>query len=259
MHPVLFSLFGHEIPSFGVMVALGFIAALILCTLRAKHYQLTADEAITWIPRLLLAGLAGAKLAFFIYFPSLLFNDPLLAITYPGGLVLYGGIIGGIGALAFWARQLKVSFWKLGDFLSIPMLAGLGFGRIGCFLSGCCYGSPCHLPWAVQYPAEHITHPQWVHPAPLYASLLAFTLMAILYWFEQKTPLKTGRLSAGFLMGYGVIRIVMEALRDDRITVIESIPLSASQWISVAGILVGVWLLRQHQNNNAPKQALPTV
>lgn len=268
MHPILFSIFGYPIPSFGVMVALGFILAIMLCLYRAPQYNLTTDSVITWIPRLLLIGLLGAKIAFFLYFPSLLLNNPWQAITYPGGLVLYGGIILGIVGLYVWAKQEEISFWKLTDFLSIPMLTGLAFGRIGCFLSGCCYGSPCNLPWAVQYPPEHLSHPQLVHPAPLYASLLVFLLMGLLLILETKKwpPLALkhkGKLSALFLAGYGLIRIGMEALRDDRITIIETIPLSASQWVSVIAILIGTWLFYRAssstQKENPVQPTLPTV
>lgn len=225
------------------MVAIGFLSGLLLCLLRRHAYQMTVDEIGEWLPKLMIIGLVGAKLAFFIYFPSLLFVNPLQALTYPGGLVLYGGIIAGLLGLLWWAKTKHVSFWRIADFMSIPMLAGLAFGRMGCFLSGCCYGSPCTLPWAVQYPIEHASHPAWVHPAPLYASILSFILLGILWKIERSSrPIPVGHLSSLFLIGYGCIRIGLEALRDDRIVWWNTIPFSASQWVSLVGIIIGVFL-----------------
>ena len=102
------------------------------------------------------------------------------------GLVWYGGLIAALVTAIWFVRCKKLSLAQFGDILVIPAGFGLAIGRIGCFLSGCCYGRPTHMPWGVQFPPGHETYPSYVHPTQLYESfsLVLFTLFLV--WFEQK-------------------------------------------------------------------------
>lgn len=261
MHPILFTLFGVAIPSFGVMLALGFLSGIGLGAVRAKQFGTTVDELLTWAPLLMLGGLIGAKLLYFVYFPTAFWANPLGTLLYPGGLVWYGGVGGALVVLTLWCWRENRALLTLGDWLAPSGLIGLAFGRVGCFLSGCCFGSPCATAWlegvAVQYPVGHATHPLWVHPAPLYESALALALLTIILWGVEKSTARNtvaGRTTGVFLVGYGLIRFGLEFLRGDALNVAAT-GVSASQWISVMASVVGAWLLwrtfysdwRQHQ------------
>jgi phosphatidylglycerol:prolipoprotein diacylglycerol transferase len=263
MHPVLWSLFGFEIPSFGVMLACGFLAGLLLAIWRAPRYQGTSDELLTWLPMIMLGGIAGAKLLFFIYYPQQFLADPLKTLLYPGGLVWYGGVAGGLLVIGLWCCRAQRSLLSVTDWLAPSGLLGLAFGRVGCFLSGCCFGKPCDVSWlqivAVQYPVAHPTHPNWVHPVQLYESGLALLLMAMLLWLAKKPVGKQrGFISGGFLLGYALIRFVLEFYRGDALNV-ASTGVSASQWISLIGGLIGLALMIRATWRASQQQAQPVA
>ncbi len=242
MHPILFKLFGIEIPSFGVMMALGFLAALYWVVRRAKAMGEDPESFLGVAPWLIIAAVVGARLCYFLFFPDIFWADPLSAILSRGGLVWYGGMIGCILALIAFSRTQKIPFFKIGDIIAPPAALGLAFGRIGCFLAGCCFGGPCALPWAVVYPTGHGTHPHAVHPAPLYESFLALVLMSIMLQLGKRWP-QTGVISWSFVAGYGLIRFFIEYTRGDRLIWLDALNLSASQTISLVGVLIGLIML----------------
>lgn len=242
MHPILFELFGFPIPSFGVMMALGFLAGLYWASKRAEQMSENPDAFIEFAPWLIISAVVGARICYFFFFPDLFWADPISAIFSRGGLVWYGGMIGCILALTLFSRIRKIPFFKVGDIMAPAAALGLAFGRIGCFLAGCCFGGPCALPWAVSYPVGHETHPHTVHPAPLYESSLALVLIGIMLQVQKRFP-KTGTVSWTFVAGYGLIRFFIEYARGDRLIWLEALDLSASQLISLCGVLIGVAML----------------
>ncbi len=250
MHPILFELFGLQIPSFGVMMALGFLFGLYWTTKRAQKMGENPDAFIEMAPWLIISAVVGARICYFIFFPDIFWADPVSAILSRGGLVWYGGMIGCILAFIVFSRIKKIPFFKISDIMTPPAALGLAFGRIGCFLAGCCFGGPCALPWAVTYPTGHETHPHSVHPAPLYEALLALVLMGILLKIGQRNP-QTGIVSWSFVAGYGLIRFFIEYTRGDRLIWLNALDLSASQLISLLGVFLGVVMIllikRKHQ------------
>lgn len=246
MNPILFRFGDLAIPSFGVMLALGFLAALWLGSVRAPKFGRTTDDLLTWAPLIMAGGLVGAKLLYLMYYPVAFANDPIGVLLYPGGLVWYGGVAGAIIVMLVWCWRQQLHLLTLGDWLAPSTLLGLAFGRVGCFLSGCCFGAPCALPWAVLYPVGHPTHPLFVHPAPLYATGLAVLLMGSMLWLERAFPswaAQRGSISSVFLIGYGAIRFGLEMVRGDVLQPVDGFALSASQIMSVMAMAVGVWLL----------------
>ena len=255
MHPVLFELFGFQIPSFGVMMALGFVLGLALSSWIAKHKGLAPDRLLEVAPWLILSAVLGARLFYFVYFPDVFWQDPFQAMISRGGLVWYGGVLGCLVALLVVTRQLRIPFFKLTDIIVPGAALGLALGRIGCFLAGCCFGGPCALPWAVVYPVGHETHPHAVHPAPLYESVAAFVLAGLLLWVSRRFPM-LGVTSWTFVVGYGIIRFVIEYTRGDRLIWFEPWDLSASQVMSLVGIVLGSVMIavsfKNKSNNNKP-------
>ncbi|MEK7309988.1 MAG: prolipoprotein diacylglyceryl transferase [Planctomycetota bacterium] len=203
--------------------------------------------------------------------------------VWHGGLVFYGGVILAIFSIIYYLKKNQISVLKIGDLLMPGMLLGLAFGRIGCFLNGCCYGKIAqHLPWSVSFPMisnakgeitgspafiDHV-HQELipnsalmslpVHPAQLYESLLVVVFFVILsiIWVRKKrfddkgNPVepKHGFIIAYAGMLYGIERLSVEFLRGDNKSFITSI--SYSQWVSVGLFVVGAilffWLKRHY-------------
>jgi phosphatidylglycerol:prolipoprotein diacylglycerol transferase len=215
-------------------------------------------------------GLVGARLFYVIeyrdqFFPpgrSFVQALPDVLNLAAGGLVVFGSLP--TAALAAWrfAARRGLPLLELADCVAPGLLVGLALGRIGCFLNGCCYGGPCDLPWAVQFPPQS---PPWldqaarglipatsagslpVHPAQLYAALDAGLLAALAVAF---TPLarRPGEVFALVLTLHPISRLLLEAIRIDEPPMFGT-PLSISQLVSV--VLLGLaaalwwWLSRQ--------------
>lgn len=240
MHPVLFELGPLTIYFYGVLVALAFVCASIWAVYRANLVGENGDlylQAIIWI---VIAGFVGGRLMYVVYFPEYYMENPLKILTDRGGLVWYGGLLlASLTAIGF-AKWKRLSLFRYGDILSAPTALGLAIGRVGCFMTGCCYGSLCKLPWAVTFPAGHATHPHPVHPTQLYETMALLVFIGGLEWVWRRHRVATPGLTMGlFFMGIGVIRFVLEFFRGEAVFWVADV-LSASQVMSLVGILVGI-------------------
>ena len=105
--------------------------------------------------------------------------------------------------------------WTLADILAPSIALGHVFGRIGCLLNGCCYGRECHLPWAIRYPAGQPNVPTTpVHPTQVYEAVLNLGLYVALAWLYRRKKFQ-GQIFAFYLVGYAVVRSVVECFRGD--------------------------------------------
>ena len=158
MHNDLLTIGKFTLHGYSVMIALGFIIAMGLCLLRAKKKNVDGD-VITDIGLIgVIAGFLGAKILYIIVSYKELIADPKSVIGFPqifAGFVAYGGIIFGFLAILVYAKIKKINAAEYLDFM-IPFIAMVqGFGRIGCFLAGCCYGAPTDSFLGVTFPAPH--------------------------------------------------------------------------------------------------------
>lgn len=155
MHPELFEIpFIHQtVKSWGVMVVIGYLAALWLM----RRIMRRMGEDPDWVSNAalyaLIAGVIGARI-FFVVHHFDLFQGRLLQIfaIWQGGVELLGGVAAALGVLCIYLVVQKRSLFLYLDVLAIGLMVGLGFGRIGCFFSGCCYGKCTDLPWGVRFP-----------------------------------------------------------------------------------------------------------
>jgi phosphatidylglycerol:prolipoprotein diacylglycerol transferase len=111
-------------------------------------------------------------------------------------------------------RWKKLPLWKTADVLAPSIALGNVFGRIGCLLNGCCYGCACRLPWAIRFPADHVTRGLPVHPTEIYDSLLNFALYLFLAWLFRHKKFN-GQVFATYLIGYAIFRFIVEYFRGD--------------------------------------------
>jgi phosphatidylglycerol:prolipoprotein diacylglycerol transferase len=242
MHPILFELSGFKIYSYGALMALAYLLGFALIVYRARQAHDNPDdylEAAIWF---IIAGIGGARLFYFIWYPQVFLNDPLGSLLSQGGLVWYGGVIGVLLASILFTRIKKIPLQHFGDIVAPAAALGLAIGRLGCLLAGCCYGAVCALPWAIHYPHSHETHGLAVHPAPIYETLLMILVTGLLLKMDKNKPF-AGFIIWWFFILAGMVRFGLEYIRGDRLVWIQSLNLSASQVVSLLGILLGVAML----------------
>lgn len=140
MYYELFSIGPFTVHSYGLMIAIGFLAAIASGTYRAKRKGYSQD--IVWGIAMtgIIGGIVGAKLLFYITEIKNIIQDPKLLLNFGNGFVVYGGIIGGVLAAFLYCRKKKTPFIPYLDLLLPSVSIAQGFGKIGCFLAGCCYG-----------------------------------------------------------------------------------------------------------------------
>lgn len=237
MHPILFTLWGRPIHVYGLMAALGLIAAMIHWSWLGRRQNrpagLGADLAI-WMT---VGGLLGARAAYVIahwtYFASNLWEIPRID---HGGLIYYGGLLGGTAGCLLLVRSRGMKLWEIGDFACTGLPLAQAFGRIGCFFNGCCYGQETSFKLSVF--AEGAQR----HPVQLYESAICLAIYAaLLAHTARKRP--PGTTLALYLVLYPPARFLLEFLRGD--SRMMGPGLNAAQIVSLVLLAVGagLWLL----------------
>lgn len=264
---------GVRVPlhTYGVMLALAFVAAIWLAQKEAERQgqdpQLVGDLAF-WV---LVSSLAGARLFFILVnwsdyvgagaFVTTRFGRlPRLLALWEGGMVFYGGFIAAALAAAVYLRLKKMPFLPWADTLIPSVAFGQFLGRIGCFGAGCCWGRSCDpaLPWAARFPPESLAyqsmaarvnpsrfidaahlHTLPIHPVQLYESLGELLLFAFLAIWLRPRKRFNGQVMAAWLMLYAVLRTVTEIFRGD----VERgvwLGLGTGQWTSIVIFATGL-------------------
>lgn len=240
----LFSIGPLTVHSYGLMIALGILVCVFMGMYRARKYGYK-DEAVLDIAILgILSGFVGAKLLYvLVEFDSFLKNP--MDVLGSEGFVVYGGII--VGALVgiLYCRIKKLPCWEYFDLLAPSIAVAQGFGRIGCFLAGCCYGRPTDTFWGVTFP-EGSFAPAGVPliPTQLISSAGDFIITGILLVYSKHNK-KAGNVGILYMLLYGIGRFLVECLRsDDRGTVGL---LSTSQFISIGIVILAIILFFRHK------------
>ncbi|MBO4853673.1 MAG: prolipoprotein diacylglyceryl transferase [Oscillospiraceae bacterium] len=241
---------GRQISMYGVMIAAGAVAALVWALWYSRGDRVrSADLELALIYGVI--GVAvGAKLLYVVtVLPEFLRDLPYL-FTYPaaffrtylaGGFVFYGGLYGFLAAVALYVHFAKAD----GDHVwrgAVPAVALFhGFGRVGCFLAGCCYGVPSHGWGVVFHQSEIAPTDTALVPIQLYGAVGEFLLFGVLVYLAYRKI--TGRRILGvYLCAYSAGRFALEFWRGDVYRGIYG-GLSLSQWISLVTAALGLWLL----------------
>jgi phosphatidylglycerol:prolipoprotein diacylglycerol transferase len=169
MYPELFELpFVHlTVKSYGLMMVIGFISAVFI--IRRLSRDITPNPQYITNAALysLIAGVTGARLFYIIHYLDQFEEHPIeVFYIWQGGLELLGGVILAIAVIFFYLWYHKLPIRKYLDILAIGLMLALVFGRIGCFLNGCCFGKPTELPWAVRFPYGSFAYLSQVQPNP---------------------------------------------------------------------------------------------
>jgi len=297
VHPTLFSVLGYHVSSYMLLIGVGFLFATAMGAVWARRVGQNPDTIVDLGLASVVAGLVGARLLHVLadgYFwdyvhlctdPSKVawpvpraeclnelagVGDAQAAVCRPkqadcwawaqiwgGGLTFYGGFIAATLAAVWLFRRDRFPFWKGLDLGGMMVPIGLGVGRLGCLMVGCCFGRVCQRPWALQFPAHspasawqarehllesplHLSLP--VHPTQLYESFAALAIAAFLILYFQARKRYDGQVFVAFLGLYAASRFLIEFFRsDDRGGWLW---LSTSQWIGLVLIAVAVVLHR---------------
>ena len=248
MHPVLFTLGPLHFYSYGLMIALGFLAANFLATRRAAVVGIDPARIQSVTLTALIAGLAGGRLAYVLLQWELYRNNPLEILRLDhGGLVFFGGLAAGLAGGIWAIRRAGMPVLRTVDLLIPPLTVAHALGRIGCFLNGCCYGKVTSLPWGR-------------HPTQLYEMLALLGIFFLLKRIERRNPRPTeavpsslprkcrsagaprpGTVLLAYGLSYGVWRFLVEFLRGDNPPVAWG--LTVFQLISLGVVAVSAALL----------------
>lgn len=258
MFPVL-NVFGlFPIPMYGTVFGIGFAIAVLIARKIGPLYGIGRDDITFASIYGILGLLVGAKALYFLTkLPAIIMHfdiylralreDPLNAISYAfSGLVFYGGLFGAILGVYCYCRQYKVAFIPYLDIYA-PLLPFIhGFGRIGCFLAGCCYGIEYHGFGSVQFPYNELVPelnkvPRM--PVQLMEAALNFILCAVLFFLMKKKKMRAGQLMGIYFVYYAIARYLLEELRGDIIRGGVG-QFSTSQIISILLLPVGIVLIR---------------
>lgn len=236
---------GVTIHGYGVMIAIGLLAAVYVGEKQAEKHGLRKDVILDLALWSVLIGFVfGSKLLYVIVEWQAFLKDPW-SVLGSGGFVLYGGIIVGILTAWVFCRIKNLDFQAYFMMLVPEIALAQGFGRIGCFFAGCCYGMPTDLAIGVIFPEGSLA-PAGVSliPTQLISAAFDFCLFAFLYWNYNrgKHPADTGAL---YLIGYSIGRFLIEFLRAD---VRGSVGvLSTSQFIAIPICLIGFAMLYRNR------------
>lgn len=249
--PILLQLGPLSIRYYGVLIFLALLAGILLASKLAEKIKISRDEVIDLALGLALVGIIGARLYFVLILETGYFlqNPAEIIKIWQGGLAIHGAIIGGIAFLIYWCRKNKKDFWQLADLIAVVLPLAQAIGRFGNYFNQELFGRPTTLPWGIPIdrsnrPLEFVNS-TYFHPTFLYEAILNLILFFILFFTYRYHKFSKGWYLGVYLIGYGLIRFVMEFLRID-----ETALMFGWRWpqvfsiimIVVAGIILSILL-----------------
>jgi len=234
MHPICFHLGSRPIYWYGVMTALGFLAAVVHWGRRSRldgYPPGFGTDRGFWI---MVSGILGARAAYILANLGDYRTEPWTIFRIDqGGLIYYGGFFGAALAVVLYARLKKRPLWAVGDLAVSPLPLGHALGRIGCLLNGCCFGTESNLPWSIHLQDAHR------HPTQVYETVFNVLLYVFILWYYPRRK-KDGAVVALYLVSYPLVRFLIEFIRGD--TRMGVLGLTMAQAISLVMLAAGVLL-----------------
>ncbi len=251
MFPKILDLGPITIHTYGLLLALAFIAGIWLTSRNARNAGLDPDRIWNLGLIVIFAALVGAKVLLFFSDYSYYSQNPreiFSLSTLRSSGVYYGGLALALGASALYLRRTKLPAGILADLAAPGIALGQAIGRLGCLSAGCCYGKPTQMPWAITFTSKYANENVGVplntplHPTQIYESAATFLLFVYLSWRLSRKHF-TGQIMLEYLAVYALARFVIEFFRDDERGFVLGGLLSTSQLIGVITILASVSLL----------------
>ena len=235
MHPILFRVGPFQLYTYGALLATAFLLAIYLAMRNAEREGVKSEFIADLGIIIILSSIVGARLFYIVFYDleNTLDNPRQLLTLQQTGLVFYGGLIFAAGAGIAYCRVKKASIPVILDITAPSIALGQAVGRIGCFMSGCCYGKPTLLPWAVTFP--HLSHAR--HPTQIYESLVTFAIFLTLLWYAKRKT-AAGQVAWLYLILYAVARFFLEFVRGDNLPFLFN--LTISQVVSLLALFAAL-------------------
>lgn len=244
--------FGLPVYWYGVIIATGFLLAVLVCYKLAPRFGIKSDDFIDFLFFAVPLGIIGARLYYIVFYLDQFRVDGALSFAEmlnvrKGGLAIYGGIIAGVITLIVFCKVKKLNFFACADFLVFGLLIGQIAGRWGNFVNVEAYGGPTTLPWrmGIDGYANGVWQYMEVHPTFLYESLWNLLGLLILFILYKKWRKFDGQLMWTYFLWYGFGRGIVEGLRTDSLYFFNT-GLRVSQILGFASALVAAAFLAYH-------------
>lgn len=252
MYPTLLKIGSLSLHTYGLLLAVAFLLGIQLFVARARARGLPEEPMHALALWLLVLAIVGGRVLFVLTHWSDYAADPLAIVRlWEGGLMLYGGYLLAIAGGIVYVRRKRIPVWRVADAAAPSMALGVGIGRLGCFMNGCCFGLPTSLPWGVHFPhgsAPTFLFPEAaIHPSQLYLSGAGFVLFGFLLAMDR-TRRFDGRLFWIYIAIDAAFRFVIDFTRYyDETSAIGSmggLAFNVNQILSAGLILASAVMLR---------------
>jgi phosphatidylglycerol:prolipoprotein diacylglycerol transferase len=247
MYPILFQFGSFHIYAYGFFIVVGFVTAVVLAGLkiRKSNIGISFENVVDLFFYTVLSALIGSRILFVLINFDVYRQHPMKIFKiWEGGLVFYGGLVLAV-IVAFWYMKWhRLPIWKVADLISTLIALGLFFGRIGCFLAGCCYGKETSLPWGVVFknPDSLARLNVPLHPTQLYDAANGLAIFFFLNWMERRKTFD-GQIFWLFLFLYSITRFFIEIFRGDPRGFLFGDFLSTSQGVGILLAILSIFVL----------------
>ncbi len=251
MYPKILDIGPITIHTYGLLLAVAFIAGIWLTSRYARRQGVDPDAIWNLGLIIIFSALVGAKLLLFLSDYSYYSQNPreiFSLSTLRSSGVYYGGLLLALAASAWYLRAKDLPGWTVADLAAPGIALGQAIGRLGCLSAGCCFGKPTQLPWGItftdRYAYDNVGVPlnTALHPTQLYEAAGSVAVCLFLVWRLSRKHL-TGQVILEYLFLYSLLRFVIEFFRDDERGFVFHGLLSTSQLIAVLTVLVSAGLL----------------
>ena len=257
--PIPFTGISIPIYAYGFMLMVGFLVVVFVARIKAKREGLNPEDISNLGIYIIFVGILGGR-TFYVIQNLDSYKHNILDIfkIYEGGLVFYGGLMASIAAIIVYTKIRKLPALKTIDIIAYAFALGIIFGRIGCFLNGCCWGDVCSpdLPWAVTFPKSvdansmvdgspaflhHLglglvsvldSRSLPIHPTQIYSALGNLSIFFIINTFFKHRR-RDGEITLMFCALYSVMRFTVEIFRDDNPPLFDGMTISQNASILV--------------------------
>ncbi len=246
MHPILIRIGSFYLPTYGVLVALGFLAGLTVTLQLARRIGLSPDKITNLAVYCAIAGIVGAKLFMFLFDLDDYIRDPgqIFSLdTLQAAGVFHGGFIAAFIVAVLYMRRHQLPVFPTMDVFAPGVVLGQAIGRLGCFAAGCCWGTECTLPWGVRFRSDEaapVPLDKTLHPVQIYESIADLIIFGILYR-QFKRGHRPGNIIGLYLVLYSIARFIIEFFRVHEQPLVG--PFSITQWIALALLVIGAGIL----------------
>jgi phosphatidylglycerol:prolipoprotein diacylglycerol transferase len=256
MHPILFEVGTWPVYSYGVLLAVAYLAALQLAVVRARRIGIDGSRIMDLGIYLIIAALVGAKAMLIAVDFKYFMAQPreMLSLVRAGG-VFYGGLIAALLVAVWLVRRYNLRLWTTADLFAPGIALGHVIGRFGCLMAGCCYGRPTTMPWGITFTnpeaAANVGTPLGVplHPTQLYDAGAELAILVLLLVTERRGRPFAGRTFWLYVLLYGISRFIIEFFRGDDRGIVLGV--STSQFVSLIAVPLALVMLARLRGRTA--------